>query len=422
MDDRLKPNLTIGVHWSQWRKILSYEEFPYLISYDEGLFDPVLSFIVSHLERPVSINYKLNKVFGNFFLSIIRSAFPSAKPLFAYNSPPDFFGKDAVGNFVVYEPYPVLVSFFNEGVIALLHIYCDEEHAEEVNSLFVGGCKAEFGDKVCLISGGEGEHTWVDRVAPLPLEEVLKNFPAGVAEDIAVIRRVIDRCFSGQTRKGVAFLFLGAPGVGKTFLAKALLDDVLDGDTLGFYISQQQEATFARLLNSIKENPGIFDGKKFFFILDDAEWLLLSRKRISLASPATKTLNILDDLPPKCVVCFITNLAAELDTATIRPGRIDLILNIPPSGWGLNVFNYWAEKYQLPERVVNVVLEDETLRAAMNKLTPAEASSLVSYLQQRDALGFSCTKREIRDAIKSYTKWRRVYKERDWEEVEPDVF
>lgn len=413
-----------GIHWHQWRKVLSHQEFPFLVAYNENIFDPLTSLILSHIENPVTVTFSLPIPLGKVARDIIRDVFPTIKPVIPHKSPPDWKGNDLQGEFFTFEPYPVIVTFFLSGTLNItVSIYCSEDNGQDVYERYLAALSESLKGKACMVKAHAVDCQWSDSLSSLSFQDVIKSLPSSTLGDVRIMENMVMKCLDRKTRKGATFLITGAPGTGKTLLAKALLDKTLqERRATGFYMTTETNAL--DVLNSItkciREMPDVFSSG-VFVIVDDAETLMLSRKKFSVATAALKMMPLLDNLPTGIVLCFITNMVSEVDTATIRPARIDLTIPIPASGWGDKVFTFWAEKVELPTPIQEIIMGDEKLRNTLGKLTPAEAYALADILSHKASLGVTINKQSISETIKQLTKWRRFFKERDWEEAEGDV-
>lgn len=135
----------------------------------------------------------------------------------------------------------------------------------------------------------------------------------------------------------LAFVLEGPPGTGKTSLVKALASHY-DKDVYDINISTVSDETFA---NAITEVP-----KNSFILIEDFDSTPAVQERTSTGESSneengvktvksklslTTILNTIDGIVSlNGVVIFLsTNVINKIDTAMIRPGRIDYVVNIP---------------------------------------------------------------------------------------------
>jgi len=119
------------------------------------------------------------------------------------------------------------------------------------------------------------------------------------------------------------YLFEGIPGAGKTSFIKALASEFGYNIASMLFNAKMDDNMFLRLLNNLP--------KKTFLLFEDMDCLFKSRKehdtdsnRVTLSG----LLNGLDGIGTKHgLICFITtNYKSHLDSALVRPGRVDKII------------------------------------------------------------------------------------------------
>lgn len=113
------------------------------------------------------------------------------------------------------------------------------------------------------------------------------------------------------------YLFFGLPGTGKTSLIFTIASELDMGVGI---ISLGPSLNDSRLMEAISELDD-----NYILVLEDVDSLFIKRERRATALSFSGLLNVLDGLGRKhrMITFMTTNFKERLDTALIRPGRID---------------------------------------------------------------------------------------------------
>jgi chaperone BCS1 len=120
------------------------------------------------------------------------------------------------------------------------------------------------------------------------------------------------------------YLLTGSPGSGKTSLIKALCNEI--NYNLGM-LTITKETTNTTLLNAFK-----YIDPKSIILIEDIDCLFNKRQATNDNAQITfsNLINIMDGVLTKSgtIIFITTNHPDQLDSALLRPGRIDMILQI----------------------------------------------------------------------------------------------
>lgn len=126
-------------------------------------------------------------------------------------------------------------------------------------------------------------------------------------------------------RKG--YLFYGPPGTGKTSLVTGL-SSYFKSNIYMLKLSDMSDTSLREAITGVEANS--------FFVIEDIDCVQASHKRTKTKDDKkagvtlSGLLNVIDGLfsPPGAIFVMTTNHKEKLDPALIRPGRVDLQLNI----------------------------------------------------------------------------------------------
>jgi chaperone BCS1 len=122
------------------------------------------------------------------------------------------------------------------------------------------------------------------------------------------------------------YLFYGPPGTGKTSTITAIASEFNFGICLLNFGTDLEDNEFIRLMSRIPEN--------YILVLEDIDSLFIDNRtqgKNSLVSFST-LLNTLDGIArrQKLITFMTTNFKDKLDSALMRPGRVDKIIEFKP--------------------------------------------------------------------------------------------
>lgn len=130
------------------------------------------------------------------------------------------------------------------------------------------------------------------------------------------------------------YLLEGIPGTGKTSLITGLASKFNFNIAIVSFIPKMTDVDLIRSLGSLTyindDNDNEKDRKKTFLVFEDIDCIFKERKsndehRNNITFSGL--LNALDGITSSDIICFITtNYKCNLDSALIRPGRIDYIM------------------------------------------------------------------------------------------------
>ena len=196
----------------------------------------------------------------------------------------------------------------------------------------------------------------------------------GIDEYLDEIKEIVDFFKSpekyneigAELPKGI--LMVGAPGVGKTLLAKALAGEsnckfiyIAASSIEGFYVGQGSAKIRKLFENARKQAPCII-----FF--DEFDSIAGKRGKGAFGSSKNCLNEILSEMDgfsknEQIFVIASTNFPDSLDPAVIRPGRFDKILKIPlPSLKGREqIIDYYLKKINYDKKVTALELAKSTI-------------------------------------------------------------
>ena len=128
------------------------------------------------------------------------------------------------------------------------------------------------------------------------------------------------------------YLLEGIPGTGKTSLITGLASKFNFNIAIVSFIPKMTDVDLIRSLRTLRDNDDDDDrnSKKTFLIFEDIDCIFKERKsndehRNNITFSGL--LNALDGITTNDLICFITtNYKCNLDSALLRPGRIDYIM------------------------------------------------------------------------------------------------
>lgn len=206
-------------------------------------------------------------------------------------------------------------------------------------------------------------------------------------------------------------LLYGAPGCGKTMIAKAITTSmngnsfvyIKGGEVLSPYVGvaeQNIKNIFENARKTYKET-----NEKVVIFIDEAEAILPrrgSRKSSDVDTTIVPTfLSEMDGFEEGATfVILATNYPDQLDPAVVRPGRIDVKVEItrPTLDDAADIFNVYFNKYKIIKNPLNLSIASAELLFA-SKCVHQISGALISRIVQDAAVG----------AIKRYEKTKENY-------------
>ena len=126
------------------------------------------------------------------------------------------------------------------------------------------------------------------------------------------------------------YLLEGIPGTGKTSLITGLASKFNFNIAIVSFIPKMTDVDLIRSLRTLHDNDDDKHSKKTFLVFEDIDCIFKERKsndehRNNITFSGL--LNALDGITSNDIICFITtNYKCNLDSALLRPGRIDYIM------------------------------------------------------------------------------------------------
>lgn len=199
---------------------------------------------------------------------------------------------------------------------------------EEIHGMFI---KNEEKKPELYAWGNWGEWRELHSYAPRPIDSVImpKGDKERVIKDIETFRT--NRNWYTEMgipyRKG--YLFYGPPGTGKTSLVTGLSSH-FSSNVYMLKLSDMSDTSLREAVTGVEPNS--------FLVIEDIDCLKASHKQVKKTDSDSKRagvtlsglLNVIDGVfsPPGAIFVMTTNHKEKLDPALIRPGRVDLQLNI----------------------------------------------------------------------------------------------
>ncbi|MEM2265620.1 MAG: hypothetical protein QW687_02135 [Candidatus Hadarchaeales archaeon] len=398
-----------------WRDVVDKGKIPKLVTGHggEGLFDPLTSFIVSHLRDPVCISYTFPLEFSDVVVDVLLNGWMGEVEVIVPHVDPPLHGRrPSSGEYCSLSPYPFCFSFI-EGSKLDVGIYSDRDRIEELKERFEDGIRRSVLGRVYLGIGFKGGK-WVDDVDIPPFGELVGNYPSEFEKELRVVEDLVVKGLKGETRRGVVIFFLGSSGVGKTYLSLSLLRKVKEVNGVGLYLPFGGLGD--RIYELVEEMKRFFGGVPTFVVLDDADPLLLSRVKYRNLG-VLSFFKLIDGLPPGYSLIVNSNLVKDVDLSLVRPLRVDYLLVFPSVGYGSKVLEYVVRVRGDVDGVFGKVLEDESMKKGVDNLTVAEVVQLYEVIDRLRSVYGSVSLNDVKLVMKSVVRWRRIYREQLVEEV-----
>jgi len=197
------------------------------------------------------------------------------------------------------------------------------------------GVQAAYGpkadDRISVYVADGDDWKRLARVRPRPLESLI--FPEGLAERIVEDARTFLRSEEWYVQRGIpwrrGYLLHGPPGTGKSSLANAVAGTLgLDIHLLNLSSSNTDDAGLTRLLAEVWSG---------ILLLEDIDGVFEGRRTGKAGSTVTFSglLNALDGIAASDrgrILLMTTNHPERLDPALVRPGRVDVSLEVGLAG------------------------------------------------------------------------------------------
>lgn len=178
----------------------------------------------------------------------------------------------------------------------------------------------------------------------------------------------------GNKRGGLRFLLNGRPGTGKTELTRAVISAVAGSSTV--LITQGADCPIDKVFDFISLFPNSL------LIIDDIDFIAEDRKSNGSRKALGGLLQVLDGYIPNQVnLIATTNDHRLVDEAASRPGRFDLILDIPEIG--TEQYDQLILRETEDEEIIAVFTEQVRNRMRNHRVTGA---FIVNFIKQLDGL------------------------------------
>ncbi|GMU86226.1 MAG: hypothetical protein AMXMBFR48_14680 [Ignavibacteriales bacterium] len=189
------------------------------------------------------------------------------------------------------------------------------------------------------------------------------------------MRRFIHTIKNAARKKGgLRFLLNGRPGTGKTELTRAVISAVAGSSTV--LITQGADCPVDKVFDFISLFPNSL------LIIDDIDFIAEDRKSNGSRKALGGLLQVLDGYIPNQVnLIATTNDHRLVDEAASRPGRFDLILDIPEIGTEL--YDQLILRETEDEEIIAVFTEQVRNRMRNHRVTGA---FIVNFIKQLDGL------------------------------------
>jgi chaperone BCS1 len=199
---------------------------------------------------------------------------------------------------------------------------------EDIHSIFI---KQEEKKPELYAWGNWGEWRNLHAYAPRPIDSVI--MPIGDKERVIKNIEAFRANRNWYTDMGIpyrkGYLFYGPPGTGKTSLVTSL-SSYFNSNVYMLKLSDMSDTSLREAVTGVEPNS--------FLVIEDIDCIKASHKRTKKPDADNKRagvtlsglLNVIDGVfsPPGAIFVMTTNHKEKLDPALIRPGRIDLQLNI----------------------------------------------------------------------------------------------
>lgn len=221
--------------------------------------------------------------------------------------------------------------------------------------------------------GQWGEWRQIHNYMPRPIESVI--MPVGDKERLIKDIETFRANRNWYTEMGIpyrkGYLFYGPPGTGKTSLVTGL-SSYFKSNIYMLKLSDMSDASLREAITGVEANS--------FFVIEDIDCINASHKRTKAKDDKKSgvtlsgLLNVIDGLfsPPGAIFVMTTNHKEKLDPALIRPGRVDLQLNIThaTSDQKKALYRRFFQTGECPEKYLNKTL---TMAELQQKLMEEKA-------------------------------------------------
>lgn len=231
---------------------------------------------------------------------------------------------------------------------------------------------------------------------PLPASDIitLKDISGAIAPDILDLIEQIKNPehftqYGIQPPKGI--LFIGAPGTGKTMMARAIAGETGSGffqasgsEFIELYVgvgASRVRMLFEQAKNFIRNNPG----KKAIVFIDEIDAIGGDRNNLAIDHPELRQtlnelLNQMDGFKaePNIIIIAATNTVEMLDPALKRSGRFDIHINfkLPDHAGRVAILTQYIN--QLPAQRLNSINIEELAQLTLH-CNHADLKNLVNY-------------------------------------------